>query len=304
MSKIVVTGASGFVGSHTLLPLVEKGYEVHALYNTKFGTSISPEFRGKNINWRHCDLLDYGQTGEVIADINPDYLLHLAWDVKPGYRNSLENIIWMNASLNLFHQFAKCSNAKKIVASGSGFEYGIERPSGGKEEAINMAPDTLYGVCKNSLYTITKYLKLSVEFAWGRIFYVYGPREYPNRLIPIMIKGLLNNDEQVAVKGMPGQSYIFMYVEDVARAFVHAIQHDTIGDFNICMTEPIFTDELFDLIAALIDNSKTKLVYGSEFNMPLQAESKKLGLTGYRPKISIERGLTRTINWWRKELNK
>jgi nucleoside-diphosphate-sugar epimerase len=300
--RICITGASGFLGSHILKPLVENGYEVFALYNTRNGANLDLDLLKEDIKWLHCNLLDRQEAGAVIADINPDYLLHFAWDVSPGYRDSLENISWMNASLNLFFQFANCSNAKKIVAAGTCFEYDIKSPCFESTNIFNF--DTLYSTSKISLYNIIRQLKLPVEFAWGRIFYVYGPREHPSRLIPSIIRSILNNEEYINLRNTSTQSFPYMYVEDVANAFVSAIESSIIGSFNICPRLMTSSKLLVDTVLDLVDNSIIKPVYGTETIPNIYGLNTQLGQIGFEPSVSLQRGLMRTINWWKKELGK
>ena len=84
MKRVIVTGASGFIGRHTLPHLAEAGFEVHP------------------ISSRDADLLDERSRRDLFARFRPTHLLHLAWYVPPGkYWTSLENIRWLQASLDL-----------------------------------------------------------------------------------------------------------------------------------------------------------------------------------------------------------
>src|SRR4030095_228074 len=93
MRRVLVTGASGFVGWHCLAPLLARGYEVHAVST---GARQDPDIR-----WHQANLLDPMQTSSLLAEVRPTHLLHLAWVVTPeGYRMSPLNWQWGGPSRN------------------------------------------------------------------------------------------------------------------------------------------------------------------------------------------------------------
>src|SRR5262249_40659641 len=101
MKRILITGASGFVGRHCLRPLQERGYEIHAVHR-------SPKQYGLNSSatWHQCDLLDRDATERTLKEVKPTHLLHLAWYAVPGrYWQATENITWLQCSLDLLRGF-------------------------------------------------------------------------------------------------------------------------------------------------------------------------------------------------------
>jgi nucleoside-diphosphate-sugar epimerase len=95
-----------------------------------------------------------------------------------------------------------------------------------------------------------------------------------------------------------------MYVEDVANAFVSAIESSIIGSFNICPRLMTSSKLLVDTVLDLVDNSIIKPVYGTETIPNIYGLNTQLGQIGFEPSVSLQRGLMRTINWWKKELGK
>ena len=110
--RVLLTGASGFVGRHAQTRLLELDYEVHAV-----------EFRAMN-DWAHpsvhthtCDLLDDRARAALLRTVRPTHLLHLAWCATPGkFWTSLDNLSWVSASLELTHAFAEAGGARAVYA--------------------------------------------------------------------------------------------------------------------------------------------------------------------------------------------
>ena len=102
MKRVLVTGASGFIGYQCILPLVDRGYEVHAVSRSL--TSFDDE----SVTWHAADLRDSERTRRLLEDIRPTHLLHTAWYLEPGsFYESPENCEWVRISLELVQEFNK-----------------------------------------------------------------------------------------------------------------------------------------------------------------------------------------------------
>jgi len=227
MKKILVTGLSGFIGSHTVDFLIEKGYEIHAI-------STKERYNTEHVNWYNLDLLNENKVKEFLKKIKPSYLLHFAWDVTHGeYIQSPKNYDWLIASINLLKNF-KENGGKRIVVAGTQLEDNDYNP---------------YPACKRALLEVLK--SLDISYAWGRIFYLFGENEHPKRLVPYVINSLLNKEE---VKCSNGEQVCdFMYVKDVARAFVELLNSDVQGVVDIGSGEGIKIKDLIFKIADYLE---------------------------------------------------
>ena len=137
MKKLLITGATGFIGRHLLATAIAMGYDVYAVTIDE-----SPPVE-KQVNWIHLDLFDYQEVRQKIAAIRPSHLLHFAWYAEPGkYWTSVENIKWVQASLELLMVFQQ-SGGKRAVFAGSCAEY--DWNYGFCSESVTpLVPNTLY----------------------------------------------------------------------------------------------------------------------------------------------------------------
>lgn len=273
MKKVIITGSSGFIGKHTLPFLTERGYEVYPL---------------------RLDLIDQRSSLEQIKKIKPDSLLHLAWETTPNFFwHAPSNLDWLKSSLDLIENFAICGG-KRVVIAGSCAEYTTSK--------------TIYGACKESLrITSTAFLKKQeVSFAWGHIFSPYGPYEKEQRLIPTLIKSHFLNTPFTCLS----QNHVrdFMFIEDVAEAFVTLLESSVEGRVDIGSGEGIRLGELVKKIASKMGNS-TSLKLSSAPASPdnpaeLVANTQRLiHEVGFTPKHSFETGIDKTIQWWESQIH-
>ncbi|WP_439534553.1 NAD-dependent epimerase/dehydratase family protein, partial [Polymorphobacter sp.] len=175
MSRIVVTGASGFVGRAALAPLRATGHEIHLL-----GRHPDP---ASGCQVHAIDLLAV-DPAPLLAAIRPSHLLHLAWYAEPGkFWQAPENLDWMAATLRLVRGFAAAGGSRAVIA-GSCAEYDWSHPR--LEETVTpLAPATLYGTAKARLFQTLAAAApiLGLSLAWGRLFFPYGPDERSGRLL-------------------------------------------------------------------------------------------------------------------------
>ncbi len=269
MKRLLITGASGFIGKHVVAQLKGFGFEVHAPSSTEL------------------DLLDTVQVRDYMSRIQPSHLLHLAWITTPGvFFESLENIRWVESTLALAQAFVE-AGGKRFVAAGTCFETVLEESP------------TLYGMCKDVTRELLQvyFLKTDVEFAWGRVFFLYGPGEHPERLVSAVTRGLLAREKVACTKGMQIRDYI--YIEDCASRFVQLLCSKEEGLFDVASGHSIRLSELMMMIGDAIGKPELiQLGFRPERTGEPAVLVPKVPIR-LKPKVSLSEGIRKTIEYWR-----
>lgn len=299
--RVLLTGATGFIGSHVARVLVHEGYEVSALIRQ--GSHL---WRIEDIVPRlrvvPCDLLASEELDRHLARIRPDLCLHLAWYAKPGkYLTSVENIRLLNASLHLASRLADLG-CKKFIGAGTCFEY--DTNVGYLSEASPAKPQSLYAASKLALQLVLAQLAdaTGMQMAWPRFFYQYGPFEDERRLVPSVIRSLLRHEVAKVTKGE--QVRDFLHVEDVAAAVLAVARNDLSGPVNVGSGKPVTVREIVTRIGAMLQQSELiefgARAYGASDPTFVCANNRKLlENTSWMPRYDLEDGLRHTIEWWK-----
>lgn len=299
MKTVLLTGASGFIGSHCLDSLLEKGFDVHAVSSRGRRNSYSRE-----VEWHHADLHNAEHLLRLMGGVKPHYLMHLAWDVTQGeYWSSLENLRWVKSSISLLQAFID-SGGRRAVMAGSCAEY--DWNYGYCTELLTpLNPATLYGVCKNALNQMGEAAarEAKISAAWGRIFFIYGPREHPERLVPAVVNGLLNGEEVPCTHGEQIRDYI--YVKDAAAALTRLLLSDVEGPVNIATGQPVVLKEVIGTAAEIAgrpDLVRLGALAAAEDDPPLLLANtaRLIDEVKWQPQYSLKQGLRETVEWWRQ----
>ncbi len=293
---VLLTGSTGFVGRQAVAFLIAKGYEVHAI------SSKNVVSHNASVIEHQCNLFDAEAIEQLVKKIKPTHLLHFAWIATPGICvSSLENILWVEASLRLVRLFVE-NGGKRVVIAGSCAEY--ESGPLCSEDTGSFKASTFYGQCKRTLYsTLENFAKQGrFELAWGYLFYLYGPFERSNRFLPSVIQGILQKKNVPLTEGV--QIRDFLHVRDAAAGFVELLNSSALGCFNIASGEGISIRNMVEKVAEKM-GGREYLQFGarplSPFDPPaLIADMRKLQSSiSWRPSLSLDEGLDEVIQWWR-----
>jgi nucleoside-diphosphate-sugar epimerase len=293
VNRIVLTGASGFVGRHVLQRLLARDLEVHAV-------ARSPRPDGESVTWHEVDLLDATKVARLMQDIRPYALLHLAWYAEHGkFWSARENLDSAAATLELVRAFEQ-AGGRRVVLAGTCAEYDWSGDCCSAETPLR--PSSLYGVAKGAVRELVSAYASSVglSWAWGRIFFPYGPGEHPDRVIANAARRLGLGQE---VPCSPGdQVRDFLYVHDVAEAFAKLVESEATGVFDVGSGRGV---RLKDVLLRLQELAgRDGLITFSETlrrDEPARivAEDRRLETeVGWRPAYDLDRGLTETLAWW------
>ena len=291
MSRVLLTGASGFVGRHALTALGDAGHEVHAVARRRGADA-------PGVIWHEADLL---ASCAVVSEVEPEILVHLAWYAEHSkFWTSPENLRWVAASLELLRAFAH-AGGQRVVMAGTCAEYEWSRELYPEDAPLH--PSTLYGAAKHGLHTIAAAYaqQVGLSLAWGRLFFLYGPFEAPARFVPSLVRALLAGERAPMTAGT--QRRDFMHVADAGAAFAALADSALTGAVNVASGEGVELRELASLIAAHCGGSE--LLGIGELPMrdgdppSLVADAARLhSELGFQPRLSLDAGLRDTIAWW------
>jgi nucleoside-diphosphate-sugar epimerase len=225
MMRILVTGPSGFIGTHIMRRLLAETCELHAVNRAGRGMD-GP------IHWHSADLRDPAQAQALIGAVRPTHLLHGAWVATPRvYGHSPENADWLQAGLTLAWAFGE-HGGTRFVGVGSSAEYD---PSDTPciEDQTPVHPASIYGKCKAACWLGVQAAAQHHGFsaAWGRLFLPYGPGDSTQRLVPTVLAAFDAGKPVETTHGNQVRDFIF--APDAADLFVGLLLSAETGAFNV-----------------------------------------------------------------------
>ncbi len=302
--RVLVTGASGCIGSVCARQLVEAGYDVH-------GTSRSdnhPEIEG--VTWHQVDLVAPDEASKLIAGVAPTHLMHMAWHMAAGNWQASggdEHLAWVRATSEMVQAFHRQADGRgqRVVCAGSGTEYDWNLDT--YPETATREPASFYGRAKTSTGDLLMgYAELEeLSLVWARIFFMYGGPENPRRLVPSVITNLLQGKEAQTSDGT--QIRDFLYVEDIASAFRALLESDITGAVNVASGDGVALRTIIETIGNLTGQSDN-LAIGAIAQAPgdtpkVVADTSRLRSIGWEPAFDLEAGLGATIDYWQSRID-
>ncbi len=307
MKRILVTGGSGFIGAATVRQLVAEGHSVALLLRKTSSTKRIDDILDR-VTVIYGDMQNIEASRDAIAEFSPDVIAHLAWlGVKGVERNSPEQVGNVFASVALY-RLGHEIGVRRFVGLGSQAEYG---PYPHRiDESVPTKPTTTYGAAKLATYHLIDRMADmdGISFAWLRVFSTYGPGDDPSWLIPYMSMRLIAGERPSLTAGE--QIWDYLFVEDAAAAVVATLNSDACGVFNLGSGQAYSLRQIITNIRDLIDPGLPlgfgEMPYRPDQVMHLEADiSALVESTGWKPAMPLKKGLTLTIEWfkkWKKEV--
>jgi nucleoside-diphosphate-sugar epimerase len=291
--KLLITGASGFVGAAVAGLAAEQQHHVVAT-GARPAPSRLAALEGR-IAYRQLDLANGSAVAEMLREEQPEAVIHCAWaGVARQARFSQVQLANVEMTCRLVEEAARAGVAK-FVGIGSQAEYGrLDRRIG---EDDPTQPETLYGAAKLAACHLARQLaaQSGMDYAWLRLFSSYGPGDNDAWLIPSIIAELSAGRRPRVSLG--SQKWDYLHVDDAARGILAACVTPAATDlFNLASGRPVaireVVERLRDLLAPGMDLVFGEIPFGKDQIMHLEGDNGRLReLTGWRPEISLEAGI-------------
>ncbi|QDV35472.1 NAD-dependent epimerase/dehydratase family protein [Tautonia plasticadhaerens] len=302
--RALVTGATGFVGSHLVEHLLDRGHAVAVVRRPGGDPRLLRPLLHRVVAI-DGDLGGIAASRDAIDAFRPDTTFHLAWSgvAGPGRDDASQVEGNVSGTLELL-RVAATAGCGTFVGLGSQAEFGPRTGAIGEDAPAD--PTTWYGIAKACTHLMARRLAddLGVRFAWIRLFSAYGPGDHGGALIPTLIRSLLDGGRPSLTAGE--QRWDFLYITDAAEALrLVAESPDGAGPFNLGSGRVHRIADVAAAVRDLIDPSLPlglgERPYGPRPIMHLQADVGRLReAAGWEPRTSLDEGLRRTIQWHRR----
>ena len=309
---IFLTGATGFIGSHLLKRLIKEGCNVHISIRKNSSLWRIEDFKDDFVSHK-IDLNDFEAVRSLIKQIKPDVIFHLAaYGVDYRQQDIHQTIdVNINASVNLFEAFL-ANNGNRFIHTGSCFEYGQKNIPISEGDFLD--PTSVYGASKaSSVHLLSGMAKgmQSGELVILRPFGVFGENEGLHRFVPQVIDKLKCEHAVQMTLGEQIRDYI--YIDDLIDAYILAAVvplENKVEIINIGSGKGIAIKHLALIILKQLGVSNDLLQFGA---MPYRPDEmmylvanvgKAKSVLGWEPKVSIEKGIEYTINWYNQNISK
>lgn len=303
--RILVTGGSGFIGSHLVKKLIKLGAKLYVLTRHRY---LVNNIRLKNV-WKKINILNADLRNidslNILRGIEPEIIFHLAayHHVGNSFTHFSEAI--ETNCLGTINLIESVENYERFIYTSTSEVYGFQATVPFRE---NMTPQPIspYAVGKyaGELYCMMK-CHMGYPVTVLRPFNIYGPFQSKGAIIPEVILDCLQGRAIKATQGK--QTREFNYIDDIIRGFIIAAKtKKAIGEIiNLGCGKEI---SIRNLILKIIEltNSESKVIFGALLDRPTEIwrmcadNTKARDILGWFPKISIENGLKRTIDWYRR----
>lgn len=318
MDKALITGITGFTGSHLAEYLLKKGIEVHGTVRWRSKTDNIQNIRDQ-INLVEADMRDAHSMRSVINDVKPDLIFHLAaQSFVPASWRSPADTLEINAigTVNLFEAVRDSDCDPRIQIAGSSEEYGLVYPDELPiTEENTLRPLSPYGVSKvaTDLLGFQYHKNFGLKIIRTRAFNHSGPRRgevfvdsnFAKQIVEIE-KGL---KKPIIYVGDLSSQRDFTDVRDVVKAYYLAIMKCVPGEvYNICSETSRTIQEVLDTLIELTDSSGIKVKADPKRFRPTDVAvlrgdcSKFKKQTGWKPEIPFKKTVEDTLNYWREHV--
>ena len=313
MSTILVTGGAGFIGSHLAEKLLEHGHKVINIDN--FNDFYDPLIKRMNIlkaklspryNLIEGDIRDKKLLDQVFTAYKIDIVVHIA--ALAGVRKSIENPLEyvdvdIKGTVNLL-EHSRIYKVKKFIYASTSSVYGLNAIPFKEEDNIK-SPISPYAAAKHAgeLFCKTYHTLYGMEVVCLRFFTVYGPRQRPEMAIHYFVK-TIDEGELISIFGDGTSSRDYTYIDDIIKGIVASIYLNCEFEiFNLGNSNPTKLNNLIELIEKKLGKNAYRMYYemqSGDVEHTYADIRKSKSMLGYEPTVSIEDGIERFVDWYKK----
>jgi len=307
--KVLVTGGSGFIGSHLIPKLAELGHEVYSLERYVTGRYVL----GARIATVFGDLRDSFTIRKLVREIQPDVVIHLASISPVAYSYDRPQEVFEVNALGTINLAEAClrevPHFRHFLFAGTSEEYGNQTEFPVEEDA-ELRPNSPYSVSKVAADKYLHYMRDAYDYPVTvlRPFNTYGRKDNVHFVVERTITQMLQ--EKTVKLGDPTPMRDFMYIDDHVDAYLTCLDNEKAkGEvFNFCTGRGVSIKELTDLIAKLI-GFEGEISWATIPARPLDIQKlvgsyeKAKRVLGWKPAYMLEEGLRKTIDFWRNKLS-
>lgn len=304
--RVIITGASGFIGSNLARRLLRDGHEVHLLLCPQYNSWRIEAIRS-DVNIHKVNLLDKENIMSVVNDIRPHWIFHLA--VYGAYPQQIDiyTMVQINivGTVNLVNACLK-SGFEIFVNTSTSSEYGFKDHRPVENEILN--PNSYYAFTKASATMFCRYTAISqnVYIQTLRLYSVYGPFEEPTRFIPVLILNAFKGRFPPLVN--PAVAHDFMYIEDAEEAYIKTAilsRQEPGAIYNVGTGVQMSIRDVVKIVRKMF-KIKEEPIWDS---MPCRtwdtsiwiADNRKIQeKVGWKPKYTFHEGFQKTVAWFRE----
>ncbi len=306
--RILVTGGAGFIGSHIVDQCVALGHEVAIVDNLWEEGGGKKENLNSKATFYRADITDEATLQKIFDEVRPEIVSHQAAQHSVAISTKNPQLDARVNVLGLLNVLTNCTRigTRKIIFASSGATYGTPARLPIDEE-VPQRPESPYGITKMVTEHYLRYWQEANELTYTALRYgnVYGPRQDPNGeagVIAIFAKRFLNHDSiRIDWDGEQKKDYVF--VEDVARANVLAIDHGDNDIFCIGTGRGASVNELYHTLEKITGYTPEIVrapkrpgdIYLAYFDC-----NKAERVLGWKPQVTLEEGIAKTVDFFRK----
>ncbi len=313
--KILVTGGAGFIGSHVCDALLARGDEVICIDHFDDYYSCKLKERNVSINLDHprfklyrVDIVDYEAVKEIFEREQPEKIIHLA--AKAGVRSSIQEPlkyeeINVQATINLL-ELSRKHSLKNFVFASSSSVYGNNHKVPFSELDSTDRPVSPYAATKKAgeILCYTYHSLYGLKVSCLRFFTVYGPRGRPDMAALKFIK-LINEDKEIEIYGDGSTQRDYTYVSDIVTGILCALDKCFGYEiFNLGGSHSLDLNHFIFVVETVL-GKKAKKKYlpmqQGDVEITFADISKSKKMLGYEPKVSVEEGITKLVQWYKTE---